>query len=925
MKGLLMPRVIFVLFLAVLFSSASQAQVFEFYPGAKYDPAIPTLKQVAGHEWAERITMHHEMERYVLALQQAAPTRLKVVKYAQTWEGRSLYYLIIGSEANIARLDQIRSGMQRLADPRRINSSEANQLISSLPSIVWLICGVHGNEISSVDAGLLTAYHVLAAQNDALVANALKNSLIIVDPMQNPDGRDRFINYFRQNLGRWPNADTQSSEHNEVWPNGRTNHYLFDMNRDWFAQTQPETQGRTKAFLEWFPQVFADLHEMGTDSAYYFAPPALPYNPNMTKPQIDWLTSFGRNNGKWFDRFRFDYFTRENYDSFYPGYGEGWPMFHGSIGMTYEQASARGLIARRSDETEMHYRETVHHHFIASLSTIEHTANNRENLLRYFYDYRRTATEEGMRETVKEYIIQPGTDANRAAKLAASLMASGIEVKRADAPFRNTAIRDYFGNPVQGRDFPAGTFIVSLAQPAKRLAKTLLDRETQQNGEFIEEQRQRNLRRQPEQFYDVTAWSLPLLYDVPSYMAEQPSSGQFKVLTEAPRPTGKQPTARASLAYVIPWGTQSAGTALADLFRQNVRVHSSDKPFKLNSASFPAGSLIVKIKDNPPDLHERITQLVTNYGVDAFATDTAWVDDGPNFGSANIKYLTKPQVGLVYNTPTSASSAGWTRYLIEQRIGYPVTTIRADQLRQVDLTKYNVLIFPDSGAGYSSVLPDVARLRDWMATGGTLITLAGATSWAAEERVNLLPARRERREKSDSKPEKREPAESAQAKPVGRSGDIAGQAPTSQAKPAEQKPADPSAKDGVLDKAIEPKEEWPSSTPGAIARVNVDRSHWLGFGYGETTTVIVDSDRIFTPLRLDQGVNVARYLPDDRFLVSGLVWEDARKQLPGKAYLMYVRAGRGHLVAFAEDPGYRAFLDGLNVMLLNAIFLSPGH
>ncbi|MFM8395570.1 MAG: M14 family metallopeptidase, partial [Acidobacteriota bacterium] len=335
---------------------------------------------------------------------------MKLIKYGETWEGKSLYVMAIGSAGNIGRLEEVQAGIRKLADPRRLTPAEANRLISSLPSIVWLICGVHGNEISGVDAGLLTAYHLLAAKNDPLVDAAMKSSIVLIDPMQNPDGRDRFINYFRQNLGLEPQGDLQSAEHNEVWPSGRVNHYLFDMNRDWFAQTQPETRGRTSLYLSWFPQVVADLHEMGTNSSYYFAPPALPWNPNLTKSQTDWLTRLGRNNGAWFDRFGFDYYTRENYDSFYPGYGEGWPLFHGSIGMTYEQASVRGLVAKRSDESTMTYRDSVHHHFIAALSTIEMTARNREELLRHFYEHRRTAIEEGRTGTIREFIIPPGAD-----------------------------------------------------------------------------------------------------------------------------------------------------------------------------------------------------------------------------------------------------------------------------------------------------------------------------------------------------------------------------------------------------------------------------------------------------------------------------------------------------------------------------------
>ncbi|HQR33142.1 MAG TPA: M14 family metallopeptidase [Blastocatellia bacterium] len=875
----------------LLMIGAGSAQSFEYLPGTKYDPAIPTLKKVVGHDFGEKITMHHEAEAYMTALQQAAPSRIKIVKYGETWEGRSLYVMVIGSAANISKVEEIKTGIQKLADPRRISSNEANSLIASLPSIVWFICGVHGNEISGVDSGLMTAYHLLAAQNDEVAAAALKNSIVLIDPMQNPDGRDRFINYFRQNVGRFPDGDLQSAEHNEVWPGGRTNHYLFDMNRDWFVQSQPETRGRTKFYLQWFPQVVADQHEMGTNNSFYFAPPALPWNPNLTKAQLDWLNRMGRNNAAWFDRFKFDYFTREGYDSFYPGYGEGWPLFQGSIGMTYEQASVRGLVARRDDETTMLYRDSVHHHFIAALATIESTAKNREALLRHFYDHRRTAIEEGKAEPVKEYIITPGNDPNRAARLAATLMMSGIEVKRADAAFSNSKTRDYGESQLQSRDFPAGSFIVSLAQPAKRLLKTLMDKHTEQDKEFLDEQRFRNKRRMSEQFYDVTGWSLPFLFDVPCYVAEQSSSVQAALLKELPKPVGQMHGSQARLAYVIPWGTQSAASALADLFRQDVRVHSSDKPFRLNGTNFPAGTLVVKLKDNPANLHERMVKLVAEHGVDIYSTDSAWMEDGPNFGSSNVNYLPRPRVAIAYNQPVSANSVGWLRYVIEQRYGYPVTTIRTEQLRSSDLSRYNVLILPDTFAGYGAQLGDGASLREWVQRGGTLISIGGATAWLADERVNLLATKREKRDKPDLKTEKK----------------------------------DDTLKSDPVENAIQPTDENPSSTPGAVLRVKVDRSHWLGFGYDETTTVMMDSNRIFSLIKLDRGANVAVYLPEDKFFASGFMFDDARKQLPNKAYLMHSRLGRGNVVGFAEDPNYRAFMDGLNVMFLNAVFFGPGH
>ena len=870
-----------------------QAQTFEFLPGTSYDSAVPTLRSVVGHDWGEKITTHHEAERYLQALQQALPARTRLIRYGETWQGRSLYILAVGSPETIGRLDRIQAGMARLADPRRVSSNEASTLIETLPSTVWLICGVHGNEISSVDAGLLTAYHLLAAREEKVARLAASNTLVFLDPMQNPDGRDRFIHYFRQNLGRFAQSDLQSAEHNEVWPSGRVNHYLFDMNRDWFAQTQPETRGRAQFYLNWFPQVVADLHEMGTQSSYYFAPPALPWNPNLTRMQTDWLTRIGQNNAAWFDRFGFDYYTRENYDSFYPGYGEGWPLFHGSLGMTYEQASVRGLLAERDDETVMSYRDSVHHHFIAALSTIETTATQRQALLRHFYEHRRTAIEEGKTEPVKEYILTGGQDPNRAARLAGLLMRSGIEVRQAQAAFRNPRTRDYDQEELLPREFPAGTYLVRLDQPAKRLAKTLLDRRTLQDKEFLDEQQRRNRLRQREQFYDVTAWSLPYLFDLPCYQAEQVSEVATRVLTEIPTPVGSVRGGPAKLAYLIPWGSQSAAAALAAMFLEEIRVHSTDRPLTLAGRSYPAGTLIVKVKDNPADLYDRLKKIAATHGVDVDPTNSAWVEAGPNFGSNAVHYLKRPRVALVYHQPTRANSAGWVRYLIEQRYGYPVTTLRADQLRSFDLRRYDVIILPDVAGSYSGAFGDGAFLRDWVQRGGTLIGLGGAVNWLAEERVNLLATRREKREKE------KEGGKSAL-------------------------PKDGTAQDPV-EKAIEPVDEYPSETPGALLRVRVNREHWLGFGYGETTTVMVESDRIFSLLKLDRGTNVGVYLPEEKMVASGHLWEDARRQLPNKAFLLHARLGQGHVIGFAEDPNYRAFMDGLNGMMMNAVFLSPGH
>ena len=897
----------------LLLVPAAGAQNFEYLPGATYDPAIPTLKQVLGYDWGERISMPEEVERYLHALAGASP-QIRLVRYTTSWEGRPLFYVIIASTENIARLEEIKAGLQRLADPRTLSEPEAQQLIQSLPAVTWLAYSVHGDEISSTDAALLTAYHLVAAQNDDLTQQILRNTVVILDPIQNPDGRARFVSYSRQTRGAEPDADPQAAEHDAPWPTGRVNHYLFDMNRDWFALTQPESRGRIQAFLDWFPAVFVDLHEMGSDATYYFAPPAPPWNPNLTAAQEEWQERYGRNNADWFDRFRFDYFTREIFDSFYPGYGEGWPMFHGAIGMTYEQATVAGLVIKRDDETLLHYPDSVQHHFIASLSTAETTARHRQELLQYFYDYRRSAIEEGKREGVKEYLIAPGRDSNRATKLAALLWDQGVEVKRAERAFSNSRVRDYYEGKWQAKEFPAGTYVVSLAQPAKRLAKALLEKHTPMEEAFVKEQIRRRAKRLDDEFYDVTGWSLPLLYDVDFYEAETVSSGQFTTLETAPEPRGGVHGGPAHLAYLIPWETNAAARALADLLRQQVRVFAADKALTLNGVDFPAGSLIVQVKNNPDDLHQRLAELSARHGVDVYSTDTGWVEKGISLGSEDVSYLKAPKIALAWSEPTHPYSAGWTRYVLEQMYGLPVTIIHTRQLLEADLAKYNVLILPDEVGffgNYTETLGErgANRLKEWVEAGGTLLTFAGASRWLTEEKVGLLATYRELR---SGKPERELEKEE---KPAG-------------AKPEEKPKVEappPSTQPYELERAIQPEEELPDRTPGAIMRIQLDTEHWLAFGYEGYTNVVVDSRNIFAPLKLDQGRNVGVYLPPDQVLLSGFTWDASRKQLGNKAYLMYQPRQRGHVVAFAEDPNYRAFCDGLNLLFLNAVFFGPSH
>jgi hypothetical protein len=878
---------------AVLALAPAYAQKgYEFWPGATYDSKIPTLRQVLGYDPGDKVTSQAGLVQYMHALAAAAPTRMRVFEYGESWEGRKLIYAAIGSDANIRKLAEIKSGIQRVADPRKTAEAEARKLIAGLPAVVWLSYGVHGNEISSPDAALLTAWHLLAARNDKLVEDVLSNVVVLIDPIQNPDGRDRFVNYFEQARGLTPDASPLAVEHNEPWPGGRANHYLFDLNRDWIGLTQPEIASQVKALREWLPLVYVDLHEMSGESTYFFTPESDPYNPNLTANLRQSLTLFGKNNAKWFDRYGFDYFTREEYDAFYPGYGASWPLYYGALAMTYEQASVRGLALRRADDTLLTYRDTVRHHFVASISTLETAAANREKLLTDFYHYRASAVEEGRKEAIKEYILPRGRDGAATDKLAGILMEHGIEVDRANAPFR-----------AGGKEYAAGTYVVPMAQPSKRFIRTLLDPETKMDDKFVAAEESRRKLRQRTEIYDVTAWSLPLLFNVEAIASGEVSTGVFEPAKPARIVPGEVRGSRASVAYLVPWGSQAAGRLLTAALRQDLKVDSSDKPFAQNGVNFPAGSLILKAAINPADLSERMTRMARETGADVYAANSGWVDDGVNFGSRWVVPIKRPTIAIAWDTPTQSASAGATRFILERQYGYPVTPIRTAQLAGADLSKFQVLILP-SGGNYAAVLGEggVERVKNWVAAGGTIVALGDAVAFLAKAELMEIAQENALRDGEEKKGDK-EKDEKADAR-------VPGTAIASEAD---------------FDRVTRANTELPDSVPGAIARVKIRPDYWLTVGAADSVYTMVEGRTIFAPLKADKGINAAYYDAADKLLASGHLWAENKKQMAFKPVVVSGTSGRGIVVGFTQDPSFRAISDGMNLLFLNAVFRGPAH
>ncbi|HXG55573.1 MAG TPA: M14 metallopeptidase family protein [Vicinamibacterales bacterium] len=877
--------------------SASAAAAQGLAPNTQYDPAIPTLKTVVGHAPGDEITTPEQIGKYLDALAKAAPDRTRLVEYAKSWEGRPLHYLLVGSPERIAKLDDIRRGMQALAS----GAGDADRLINDLPVVVWLIHGVHGNEITSSDAGLAEAYHLLAARGSADVDLTLKEALVIIDPMQNPDGRQRFVTQNLLGRSLEPDSNPQSAEHDEPWPGGRSNHYLFDMNRDYFALSQKETQGRARVMLEWFPQVVVDLHEMGGNSTYYFAPPAAPFNPLITDQQKKLLDLFGRANAGAFDQRGFPYFVRDTYDAFYPGYGDSWPGFHGAVAMTFEQASPRGLSFARDDGTTLTYKQGVTQHFTAAVTTALTAARNRERMLKEFLEYRRSAIALGQNGT-REYLFAPAKDAARAHRLAQLLARQGVQVKQAEEPVQ-----------VGSQSLPKGTYIVPLAQPAGRLVRNLLDPDIKMDEPFLKEQDRRRKARLNDQIYDVTAWSLPLMFDVELVASDRGSSVRTRdVRADEEMPIQTVAVPGGAIGFIMPWSSGAAAMSVEAL-RQGIRIMTLDETFTHAGRKYPLGTAFIRFAGNAEGTSGAVQRLAQRHGAELVAVTESWTEEGTSLGSGRGGRLKSPRVLLAWDAPASSLSAGWARYVLEQRYGQRVSVVRGSTLQNFDMKDYDVLVLPSGSYSFSD--DGLRRIKDWIRNGGTLITMAESSRWAARDRVGLLSTDTLWRDGSPVKDAAEREGSGSGGSGSGAGGSGGGAKPE---KPDLTKPFD-------LDKAIQPEREGPENLAGAILRVILYPYHWLTAGLDGDIQTAVEGSRVFAPLKLDAGTNVGVYAPADRLVAAGLVWKEAQPLLAQRAYLMHEPMGRGHVIAFAEDPNYRAYAEATQLLFINAVLLGAGH
>lgn len=659
---------------------------------------LKSPSEFLGYELGTEFTRHHQVLDYYEYLAAQEPGRMVLKDYGKTNERRRLVLAYVSSSDNMTGMETIRQ--EHLKNTTGEGTPEK--------AIVWLSYNVHGNESVSTEASMQTIYDLLTKKSDYL-----ENTVVIIDPCINPDGRDRYVNWYNQYKNTPNNVDPNSKEHYEGWWSGRSNHYMFDLNRDWAWLTQVESQQRLKEFNKWLPHVHVDFHEQGVNSPYYFAPAAEPYHEVITDFQRDFQRTVGKNHAKYFDDNGWFYFTKEVFDLLYPSYGDTYPTYNGGIGMTYEQGGSGraglGIITNIGDTLTL--KDRIDHHYTTGISTVEVASKNARQLNDEFKKFYQNKNFK-----YKNYVLNGTTD--KLIALGELLQQHAIEYGFGT----NGTIKgyDYTTGKIGNMKVSENSMVVSTDQSKGTLVKVLFEPQTKLSDSVT---------------YDITAWSLPYAYGLDAIASES------AVKTTAGGWTIKPPLGNmvneTNYAYITDWNSISDAKFLASLLKNGIKVRTAHKPFSVDGISHERGSLIITLADNKnhKDFVATMKSILKDYPwMDVNVATTGFVDSGKDFGSDYVQMVPDVKIAVLSGEPTSTLRFGEVWHFFEQQLEYPITVLDESYFNRVDLSEYHVLVLPD-GWGYRSFLKERAtkKIKDWVKAGGKLIAMGGAIDVLADE------------------------------------------------------------------------------------------------------------------------------------------------------------------------------------------------
>jgi len=949
---------------AVAMARAEHSDTQPYFPDAQYPEGTPDAEDCLGFPLGQRAATPAEIGACLEAWA-AASDRMRVTRYASTHEGRPLYYVVLGTPERLGKLDEVRAGWDRLADPSGLDDHRARQLLDELPAVAWLAYSIHGDETSGADAALAVIHH-LAFDRGEDTNRLLDKLLVIVDPMMNPDGRHRFLQQVAEFRGEKHNLDDQSLVHTGYWPWGRTNHYLFDMNRDWLFGTQPETRGRMKAVEMWHPQMFVDAHEMGPQESYLFSPPRQPYNPNLPDWQHQWNRQFARDQASAFDAHGWRYYTGEWNDDWYPGYSDAWAALGGAIGILYEQAGVADDGVKQAGGYVLSYREAVFHHLTSSMANLRSLAANAKAIKQDWYEQRREAVSGGGPYAKRTFAVLPTKNQGRLKDFVDLMNLQGVRVYRLDRDTSLGDATDQLGRRRGRVDLPAGTLLIPNRQPLAQRTAALLEFDPHIPEDSLHNERKRLLREGQTTVYDVTAWNLTMLFGLESLTLESALPGAVTRIESLPSTAPHQESKAEPVGWYFDGADDRAQAAAAWLLQHDVRVRLARRDTELGGKSVAAGSPLVLAVDNRQlalDLPGRLAAAADASGIAARAVETGLGEgDRADLGGEYFPILPRPRVALVTRGDIDSYDFGADWYYLDQKLGLRNSHLDVDRLADTDLRRYNVIVLPNRSRGQ---LPEdaLAALRSWVHDGGSLIAVGGsarqlATTDADMGNTRLLPDVLD-----DPLPYRVALAREWQAArddmPAA-SSIWAHDAPLSLDVPWEMEHPDESAGGGGEKSKSEASGGMPEPTAaqleddwqalfmpqGALLATRTDHKSWLMLGAGDYLPVMTgDAPVLMAARSVSAPARFGVLLPSDddavsgphdlgwapmpagdelRLRMSGLLWPEAAHRLANAAWLTRESVGSGQLILFATPPVFRGASLATARVFANAVLYGPG-
>jgi hypothetical protein len=812
------------------------------------------------HRVGEQFTAHHQLVAYFEYVAANKPDMAKLTYFGTTPEERPQILMAISTKENIANLEEI-----RLNNLRRVGLEKGKIDNSNPVAIVWMGYSVHGNEPAGSESSMKVIYELVSGKNPQAQA-WLKNTVVLIDPSQNPDGYDRYTHWYRDVCNMLPDVDKSHNEHLEPWPGGRVNHYLFDLNRDWAWATQVETRNRIKMYKQWMPHVHPDIHEQGSNEPYYFAPAAEPYHKYITPFQRQFQVEVGKNHAKYFDKNGWLYFTREVFDLFYPSYGDTYPTFNGSIGMTYEQG---GIGAGRAVMTEsgdtLTLQDRVEHHFTTSLSTIEVASLNAKKLVDNFTEFfaQRSTNPAGEYRT---YVIKSSNGLNKLQNLTKLLDIHKIQYGTVSATRKMNGI-DYVTQKETAFEITNKDLVISALQPLSTLTQVLFDPKSELSDSLT---------------YDITTWALPYAWGLESFASKQTvaidkpfQSEIYKNNTrENPRP----------YAYVCAWKSIYNVRFLSKILSLGIATRTASMPFEIEGKSYPAGTLILTRADNK-DMGEQFDQNVQTIAIleqqEITGVNTGMVTSGYDFGSSKVRMINAPSVLMFSGEGTSNNAFGHLWNYFEKDIEYNVSILPIDRLKRTALEDFDVIILADGS--YNFEAGHLEKLKSWASAGGKLILLEEAITFFEDQKGFSISkyADRKAKEASEERAEKENPFLRLESYSDFERRSIS------------------------------------SIIPGAIFKLKIDNTHPLGYGLPSTYYSLKTNTLHYAYLK--DGANVGRIEGEPEII--GFAGSKVKPLMKNSLVFGVQPIGRGNIVYLMDSPVFRGFWEQGKLLLSNAIFM----